>query len=221
MNFQLIFRRWLGQTRFNLHLHFTHLECWLERPRNRSWKVGCLKYYAWIRGFIGRSRGPRVSWPIAVVATGSTLWPLLRWWTPLLRYSSCDGIMNWTRSFCAMASRCLYTGRSRHSAFRSGIKCSKFGMLRYSIGCSKISRHIWEWVLGPSPFQQSQCPSLIRAISWLALEGVCLCFSKGCRFTWRCWAYTLEMSSLQRHVIEWKFLVKQSARRWAKFLTWI
>eukprot|EP00434_Breviolum_minutum_P024540 symbB.v1.2.021675.t1/scaffold1887.1/size97121/2 len=31
MNFQLIFRRWLGQTRFNLHLHFTHLECWLER----------------------------------------------------------------------------------------------------------------------------------------------------------------------------------------------
>lgn len=30
-NFQLVFRRWLGQTRFNLHLHFTHLECWLER----------------------------------------------------------------------------------------------------------------------------------------------------------------------------------------------
>ena len=31
-NFNLVFRRWLGQTRFNLHLHFTHLECWLERP---------------------------------------------------------------------------------------------------------------------------------------------------------------------------------------------
>eukprot|EP00435_Cladocopium_sp_Y103_P056253 s282_g18.t4 len=30
-NFKLVFRRWLGQTRFNLHLHFTHLECWLER----------------------------------------------------------------------------------------------------------------------------------------------------------------------------------------------
>ena len=35
-NFQLVFRRWLGQTRFNLHLHFTHLECWLERLAHQT-----------------------------------------------------------------------------------------------------------------------------------------------------------------------------------------